>query len=102
MSCGQVIVGALKWRQLSEPLAVHVQETPDERGKYPIAATPRNWGLEHDEPEPWIRGEAWVENRDNRAVVVWRMPQRRYLPRARGGTSEDGSYGPRFEWDYEP
>src|SRR5829696_3157318 len=59
----QVILGALKWRSLTEPLAVSVHEAPDERGHYPIAATPWMWAMHHEGPEPWIRGEAWVENR---------------------------------------
>jgi hypothetical protein len=59
----QVILGALKWRSLTEPLAVSVHGEPDERGHYPIAATPWMWAMHHESPEPWIRGEAWVENR---------------------------------------
>src|SRR4051794_29221510 len=81
----QVILGALKWRSLTEPLAVSVQEAPDERGHYPITATPWMWAMHHDGPEPWIRGEAWVENRHQKAVVVWRMPRQRSVANERGG-----------------
>src|SRR5215203_4075267 len=60
----QVILGALKWRSLTEPLAVSVHEAPDERGHYPIAATPWMWAMHHDGRNP-----GFVARRGSRIVT---------------------------------